>query len=89
MDYGDVIIDQPRNESLYNRIDQELDLEHLHQRLWMRRLCLFYRVFHRKDPKYIHTLIPSMRTSARDPNTFTSFYCRTKYFQHSFLLYVI
>ena len=55
----------------------------------MRRLCLFYKVFQSKVPNYIHSLIPSMRTSARPPNTFTSFYCRTKYFQNSFLPYVI
>ena len=55
----------------------------------MRRLCLFYKVFHGKVPEYIHSLIPIMRTSARQPNTFTSFYCRTKYFQNSFLPYVI
>ena len=30
-----------------------------------------------------------MRTSARQPNTFTSFYCRTEYFKKIFLLYVI
>ena len=30
-----------------------------------------------------------MRTSTRQPNTFTSFYCRTEYFQNSFLPYVI
>ena len=112
LDYGDVIYDQPLNESLSNRIKsvqykaalaitgtiqgssrkklyQELGLEHLHQRRWMRRLCLFYKVFHSKVPKYIHSLIPSMRTSARQPNTFTSFYCRTEYFQNSFLPYVV
>ena len=27
----------------------------------------------------------SMRTSTRQPNTFTSFYCMTTYFQNSFL----
>ena len=112
LDYGDVIYDQPLNESLSNRIKsvqykaalaitgtiqgssrkklyQELGLEHLHQRRWMRRLCLFYKVFQSKVPKYIHSLIPSMRTSARQPNTFTSFYCRTEYFQNSFLPYVV
>ena len=55
----------------------------------MRQLCLFYNVFHNKVPKYIHSLIPSMKTSARQPNTFTSFYCKTKYFQSSFLPCVI
>ena len=71
LDYGDVIYDQPLNESLSNRIKsvqykaalaitgtiqgssrkklyQELGLEHLHQRQWMRRLCLFYKVFQSK-----------------------------------------
>ena len=63
-------------EKLY----QELSLEYLRQRRWMRRLCLFYQVFHNKVPKYIHSLILSMRTSTRQPNTFTSFYCRIEYF---------
>ena len=112
LDYGDVVYDQPLNESLSNRTDfvqykaalaitgaiqgssrkklyQELGLEHLHQRRWMWRLCLFYKVFHRKVPKYIHSLIPFMRISTRQPNTLTSFYCRTEYFQNYFLPYVI
>ena len=70
------------------KLYQVLDLEYLHQR-WMRRLCLFYKVFHSKVPKYIHSLIPSIRTSTRQRNTFTSFHCRTKYFQNSFLPCVI
>ena len=70
------------------KLYQKLGLKHLHQRWWMRRLCLFYKVFHSKVLKYIHSLIPSMRTSARQPNTFTFFYCR-KLFQNSFLPYVI
>ena len=70
------------------KLYQELGLKHLHQRWWMRRLCLFSKVFHSKVPKYIHSLIPFMRTSAKQPNTFTSFYCR-KLFQNSFLPYVI
>ena len=112
LDYGDVIYDQPLNESPSNRIEsvqykaalaiteaiqessrknlyQELGLEHLHQRLWMRRLCLFYKAFRSKVPKYIQSLIPSMRTSARQLNIFTSFYCRTEYYQNSFLPCVI
>ena len=74
LDYGDIIYDQPLNESLSNRIKsvqykaalaitgaiegssriklyQKLGLKHLHQRWWMRRLCLFYKVFHSKVPK--------------------------------------
>ena len=51
--------------SFWEKLHQELGLEHLHQRQWMRLLCLLYKVFHCKVPKYIHSLIPSMRTSAR------------------------
>ena len=33
------------------KIYQELGSQHLHQRRWMRRLCVFYKVFHSKVPK--------------------------------------
>ena len=112
LDYGDVIYDQPLNESLSSRIEsvqykaalaitgaiqgssrkklyQELGLEHLHQRRWMRHLSLFYKFFHSKVLKYIHNHIPFMRTSTALPNTFTTFYCRTEYFQNTLLPYVI
>ena len=55
----------------------------------MRVLYLFYNIFHNKVPKVIHSLILSMRTSTRQPNTFSSFYCRTMYFQNSVLLCII
>ena len=55
----------------------------------MRRLCLFYKIFCIKVPKYIHSLITSIRTSARQPNEFDSFSCRCEYFQNSFLPNVI
>lgn len=50
----------------------------------MRRLRLFYKAY-KTVPKYVHNLIPSIRTSARQPNTLISFYCRAEYFQNSFL----
>ena len=59
----------------------------MHQKRWIRRLCLFWKVFHNKVAKYI--LVPSIRTSARQPNTFTSFYYRSEYFQNTFLPCVI
>ena len=65
------------------KIYQELGLDHLNQRRWMRRSCLFYKVYHSKVPKYIHSLIPSIRTSAKRLHTFTSFYRRVEYFQNS------
>ena len=43
----------------------------MHQRGWMRQLHLFYKVFHDKVPKYIHSPISSMRISAKQPSTFS------------------
>ena len=71
------------------KVYQELSLESLHQRWCMRRLCSFWQVFHKKVPKYIHSLIPFIRTSTRQRNTFTSFYCRNEYFQNFILPCVI
>ena len=51
-------------EKLY----QELGLEYLQQRRWMRRLCLFYKVVSTKLPAYIYDIIPSVRQSQRHPN---------------------
>ena len=41
-------------EKLYN----ELGLEYLKDRRWMRRLCLFHKTYNLKSPKYIYNLIP-------------------------------
>ena len=67
-------------EKLY----QELGLEYLHDRRWMRRLCLFYKVLLNKVPKYIYRFILPFRHAFRNPNLFTSFTCRTEYFKNSF-----
>ena len=80
---------EPSKDHLQKNYTRNKVLEHLHQTQRMRRLSLFYKVVQNKVPKYFHSLIPSFRTSARQPNTFTSFYCRTDYFQNSFLPCVI
>ena len=41
-------------EKLYN----ELDLEYFRDRRWIRRLCLFHKIFNLKSPKYHYDLIP-------------------------------
>ena len=63
---------------------QVLELEHLQQRRWMRRLCLFYKVFSTKVPAYIYDFIPPVRLSQRHQNTFNSFSSRTENFKNSF-----
>ena len=63
-------------EKLY----QELGLEYLQQRTWMRRVWLFYKVVSTKVSAYIYDIIPPVRQYQRHPNTFTSISCRTEYF---------
>ena len=72
-------------EKLY----QELGLEYLHQRRWMKRFCLFYKVVSTKLTAFIYDTIPPVSQSQRHPNTFNSISCRTEYFKNSFLPYVI
>ena len=72
-------------EKLY----QELGLEYLQQRRWMRRLCSFYKVVSIKLPAYIYDIIPPVRQSQRHPNTFNSISCKTEFFKNSFVPCVI
>ena len=41
------------------KLHQELGIEHLHLRLWFRKLCLFYKALKNKSPPYLLNLIPS------------------------------
>ena len=79
-------------DSSREKLYQEFETEHLHQRRWVRRLRLFYKDLSNKIPKYIYDLIPLIRhskVSFRNPNLFTAFPCRTEYFKNSFFLCVI
>ena len=72
-------------EKLY----QELGLEYLHQRRWMTRFCLLYKVVSTKLTAFIYDTIPPVSQPQRHPNTFNSISCRIEYFKNSFLPYVI
>ena len=71
-------------DSSSDRLYQELGLEYPHQRRWMRRLCLPYKFFLTKQPWHTHSLLPQMRNSHRQLNTFHAFPYRTEYFKNSF-----
>ena len=43
------------SEQLY----QELGLESLRSRRWLRKLCLFYKIYKNKSPSYLHNLTPN------------------------------
>ena len=51
------------------KLYQELRLEYLQQRRWMRRLYLFYKVVSTKLQAYIYDFIPPVTQSQRHPNT--------------------
>ena len=68
LDYGDVIYDQPNNSSLSDKIDnrrtskkklhQELGLEYLSNRSWLKRMSYLFKINLTKLPLYLYELIP-------------------------------
>ena len=112
LDYGDIIYDQPNNQTLSDKIEsvqynaalaitgvirgaskvklyQELGLEFLKERRWMRRLCYLYKIISDHKSLYLYSLLPNYLISRRYPNCFTLFRCRTVLFENSFLPYSI
>ena len=72
-----------------DKLYQELRLEYLQQRRWMRRLCLLYKYLSTGQASHIYNLLPQMRNSHKQLNTFHIFACRTEYFKNYFFPYVI
>ena len=94
LDYGDVIYDQPENESFSSKIEsvqynaslaitgairgtsqqklyQELGLESLRSRRWLRQMCYFYKVIITQKSLYLFNLIPLNINSLCHPNTYS------------------
>ena len=69
-------------EKLY----QELGLESLRNRRWLRRLSYLYKIISTKLPPYLYDLIPPLQRSHRYPGCFKTLRCRTELFRNSFLL---
>ena len=63
-------------EKLY----QELGLESLKDRRWLRRLCYLHKVLSTKLPTYLYELIPPIINSHRSPGCYRALYCRTNLF---------
>ena len=66
------------------KLCQELGLEYLRQRRWMRLLCLLTKLF-----QLSVIFIPPVREFQRHPNTFNSSSCRTEYLKNSLFPCVI
>ena len=76
-----------------DKLSQELGLESLKLRRWLRKLCLFYEIFHEKSPSYLFQLIPPNNnvyaTRSFQSNKISSFKTRHIFFKDSFFPAVI
>ena len=79
-----MLLEQPQ-EKLY----QELGLESLNERRWLRRLCYLHKVLSTKLPTYLYELIPPIINSHRNSGCYRALYCRTDLFRNSFLPFSI
>ena len=68
-------------EKLY----QELGLESLKDRRWLKRMSYLYKIISTKLPTYFHELIPPLQRSHQYPGCFQTLHCRTTFFPNSFL----
>ena len=71
------------------KLYQELGLESLKERRWMRRLCYLYKIISDCKPLYLYSCLPNYLISERYPNSFLLFKCRTVLFENSFLPFSI
>ena len=67
-------------EKLY----QELGLESLKDRRWLRRMSYLYKIISTKLPPYLYELIPPLQRSHQYPEFFQTLRCRTTLFENSF-----
>ena len=72
-------------EKLY----QELGLESLRNRRWLRRMSYLYKIISTKLPPYLYDLIPPLQRSNHYPGCFKTLRCRTELFRNSFLSFTV
>ena len=72
-------------EKLY----QELGLESLRNRRWLRRMFSLYKNISTKSSSYLYELILSRQRSHRYPGCFKALRCRTELFRNSFLPFTV
>ena len=72
-------------EKLY----QELGLETLRNRRWLRRMLYLYKIISTKSPPYLYELILPLQRSHRYSGCFKAFRCRTELSRNSFLPFTV
>ena len=71
------------------KLCQELGLESLRSRRWLRHMCYFYKLIKTQKLLYLFNLIPPKLNSFRYPNTYWVMRCRNDYYKNSFIPYVV
>ena len=100
LDYGDIIYDQPHNESVCKvalaitgtvqgtsreKIYQELGLESLRARRWYKRLSCMFKIVKEEAPNYLINLIPKIQQTTRTRiNRMPTVHRRTDCFKNFF-----
>ena len=77
--------------SSMEKVYQELGLESLQSRRWMRKLCLFYKIYREKSPNYLFETIPSNNRfyALRNPENVPMLRTNHNFFKNSFFPSVI
>ena len=60
---AEIAITGARRGASSEKLYQELGLESLKSRRWLRKLCLFYKIYKNKSPFYLYDLIPNGEVS--------------------------
>ena len=69
------------------KLYQELGLESLRSRRWLRKLCLFYKIYKNKLPSYLYDLIPDRAklysTQSSQIDNISNIKTRSNFFRNS------
>lgn len=74
-----------------DKLYQELGLESLESRRYIRRLCLFYKIYYNQSPTYLNHIIPIRNSTyiTRNSTSIPQIPNRSQYFRNSFFPYTI
>ena len=78
-----------RRGTSQEKLYQELRLEFLRRRKWLRRMCYFYKLIKTQKLLFLVNLIASKLNSLYNSNTYSVIRCRSNYSKNYFIPYVM
>ena len=74
-----------------DKLYKELGFEYMSSRRWLKRLCLFHKIYHNKSPEYLYRLIPQPHNlfNLRNQHLIPQIFGRTNLYSDSFFPTVI